>query len=64
MSTLESQYKKWSDENPDNSISFIEWLKEWGKIHKVEDINTKYPYVSDNFQIGPEGAFEYSESQD
>ncbi len=56
---LESQYKQWLTENPDHYLTYDEWFKQWGKINNLP-IDFE-PYVSDDFQIGPDGAFEYSD---
>ena len=48
MTTLESQYKNYLLENPTSTLTYDEWLDQlWS------------PIISDNFQIGPDGAFEW-----
>ena len=50
MTTLESQYKNYLLENPTSTLTYDEWLDQlWS------------PIISDNFQIGPDGAFEWDE---
>jgi hypothetical protein len=56
---LESQYKQWLLENPDHYLTYDEWFKKWGEINGLP-INFE-PVISDDFQIGPDGAFEYSD---
>ena len=56
---LESQYKQWLTENPDQQLTYDEWFKKWGEINNLPIFFM--PYVSDDFQIGPDGAFEYSD---
>ena len=56
---LESQYNQWLLENPDQPLTYDEWFKQWGKINNLP-IDFE-PFVSDDFQIGPNGAFEYSD---
>lgn len=53
MENLQKKYKKYLEDNPDSKISFEDWQK---------DILP--PYVSDNFMIGPEGAFEYGQDDE
>ena len=54
MSTLKTQYENYLIKNPTSTLTYDEWFEKWGEINKI-------PYVSDDFQIGPNGAFEYSE---
>jgi len=59
--TLESQYKRFLLENPDSELTYEEWLKE-PYIFKFRNIPEGFePTVSDDFMIGPDGAFEYNE---
>ena len=51
MATLETQYKNYIQENPTSTLTYDEWLDK--KLWEI--------YVSDNFQIGPDGAFEYDD---
>jgi hypothetical protein len=60
--TLETQYRLYVENNPKNSHwTFVEWLK-WHSDNLAKTIEEIDPKVSDNFQIGPDGAFEYEES--
>ena len=56
---LESQYRQWLTENPGHYLTYDEWFSKWGEINNLP-INFE-PFVSDDFQIGPDGAFEYSD---
>jgi hypothetical protein len=51
MATLQTQYKNYIQENPASSLTYDEWLNK-----KSWEI-----YISDDFQIGPDGAFEYND---
>ena len=58
MATLQTQYQNYLQENPTSKLTYEEWmdqLKVWllNKLNKQEP-----PFVSDDFQIGPNGAFE------
>jgi len=44
-----------------DSLSFIDWLKQNYKA--PINLKTIDPHVSDDFQIGPDGAYEHKESQ-
>lgn len=48
MATLETQYQNFLKENPTPTLTYDEWLDK--KLWQI--------YVSDDFQIGPDGAFE------
>ncbi len=48
MATLETQYQNYLKENPTPTLTYNEWLDK--KLWQI--------YVSDDFQIGPDGAFE------
>jgi len=48
MATLETQYQNYLKENPTPTLTYDEWLDK--KLWQI--------YVSDDFQIGPDGAFE------
>jgi hypothetical protein len=48
MATLETQYQNYLKENPTSTLTYDEWLDK--KLWQI--------YVSDDFQIGPDGAFE------
>ena len=59
--TLESQYKLFIESNPENSHwTYHEWLK-WHSDKLAESIKNINPVVSDDFQIGPDGAYEHIE---
>lgn len=59
---LESQYKQFISENPDSKLTYEEWLKE-PYAFKFKDIPKGFePTVSDDFMIGPDGAFEYDDN--
>ena len=75
MATLETQYSNFLKENPESSFTFKEWLNwKFSKI-KSEILNLELdewdntladglePFVSDDFQIGPSGAYEHSERE-
>lgn len=53
MKDLNEKYKKYLKENPETKISFEDWQR---------DILP--PYVSDNFMIGPDGAYEHGEDDE
>jgi hypothetical protein len=52
MALLETQYQNYLKENPDSQLTYEQWIELKFKTP---------PYVSDNFQIGPDGAFEYDD---
>ena len=58
--TLEEQYRKYIEENKDSVATFIEWLK--GRSEFIE-MSERDIYVSDDFQIGPDGAYEHVEEE-
>jgi hypothetical protein len=59
--TLESQYKLFIESNPENAHwTYQEWLK-WHSNKLAESIKNIEPRVSDDFQIGPDGAYEATE---
>jgi len=61
MATLETQYKMFIKYNPEYSdCTYPEWLK-WHSEQIAEAIDTIEPTVSDDFQIGPDGAYEATE---
>jgi hypothetical protein len=67
MATLETQYKNYLENNPDSKLTFEQWIDQTFSpipevIANLQSITP--PYVSDNFQIGPEGAFEYEDISD
>lgn len=56
--TLESQYKLFIEQNPEKAHwTYQEWLK-WHSDKLAESIKNIDPAVSDDFQIGPDGAYE------
>jgi len=58
MSTLQTQYQKYLKKNP--HISYDEWLDDLSKRF-LTIIKHDEPKVSDDFQIGPNGAYEHSD---
>jgi hypothetical protein len=50
MATLQTQYEHYLTENPTSKLTYNEWLTQIWE-----------PVISDNFQIGPDGAFEYDD---
>jgi len=77
MATLQTQYKNFLKSNPDSKLTYDEWLdqlsKKLGEIVQDSGFNDwdvtlmdgleNEPYISDNFQIGPDGAFELSDRE-
>ena len=75
MSILETQYKNYLKENPESTFTFKEWSNwqfsnmELPPPHNglrpideyTEELSDWSPYVSDDFQIGPDGAYEHTE---
>ena len=57
--TLESQYKMYIQNNPkDSHWTYNEWLS-WHSKWLAESVKRDIdPTISDDFQIGPEGAYE------
>jgi hypothetical protein len=62
MATLETQYKNFLSDNPDSKLTFEEWSLYYWRFSNME-IPQKEPYVSDDFQIGPDGAYEHSDRE-
>jgi hypothetical protein len=63
MSTLESQYKMFLEQNPDKYYwSYTEWLR-WHGDKLRDSISRIDPTVSSDFQIGPDGAYEHTEEK-
>jgi hypothetical protein len=61
MSSLETQYKLYILNNPATAHwSYEEWLK-WHSNEIAKAIRNINPVVSDDFQIGPDGAYEATE---
>ena len=50
MSTLETQYQNYLKENPHSLLTYDEWLNYIWE-----------PYISDDFQIGSDGAYEHTD---
>ncbi len=72
MSTLKTQYQDYLDSNPSSPLSWTAWLeklnqdlqeatKEWD-VTLMDGLENEPPYVSDDFQIGPKGAYEHVDS--
>lgn len=63
MSTLESQYKMFLEQNPDKYYwSYTEWFR-WHGAKLAKSLSNIDPVVSDDFQIGPNGAYEHIEEK-
>jgi hypothetical protein len=78
MATLETQYLNYLKENQNSTYTFEEWKNWFSDKLKNATINVDEdlhdwdvtlndgledePYISDNFQIGPDGAFEHEET--
>lgn len=71
MSTLETQYKNWILKNLNSQLTYVEWLEKFNEIHNLpsdmsnQDVTLMdgledESYVSDDFQIGPDGAYEHT----
>ena len=58
MATLETQYKIYKETYPSSKYTFEEWKSSYCKIYGL-DPQIK-PSVSDDFQIGYEGAYEHN----
>jgi len=58
MATLQTQYQNYLKKNP--HIGYDEWLDELSKRF-LTIIQHDEPKVSDDFQIGPNGAYEHSD---
>lgn len=56
MTLLETQYQNYLKENPDSQLTYEQWIE-----LKLKLSGGFQPTVSDNFQIGPDGAFEYDD---
>ena len=62
MSTLQTKYQNYLKENPESTFNFEEW-SHW-KFSNIElppphVLQKEPPYISDDFQIGPDGAYEH-----
>ena len=74
--TLQTQYKEYLKNNPDSKLTYEEWLDELS-VSLAEAAKEEFndwdvtlmdglenePYISDNFQIGPRGAYEHSDRE-
>ena len=56
MSLLETQYQNYLKENPESELTYEQWIE-----LKLKLPDGFQPMVSDDFQIGPDGAFEYED---
>jgi hypothetical protein len=56
--TLQLLYKKYLEDNPNTYCTYEQWLEFMS--NNSRDID---PIVSDDFQIGPDGAFEYQDNE-
>jgi hypothetical protein len=65
MSTLETQYRNYKRENPRSELTFSEW-KDWFVQSLSRNLEKaalgKDPVISDDFTIGPDGAYEHIET--
>ena len=57
MALLETLYQNYLKENPDSQLTYEQWIEL--KFKTLPD--GFQPMVSDDFQIGPDGAFEYND---
>jgi hypothetical protein len=56
MATLQTQYQNYLKENPTSKLTYDEWIDQVWLLNKLN--KQEPPFVSDDFQIGPDGAFE------
>jgi len=56
MATLQTQYQNYLQENPTSKLTYEEWMDQVWLLNKLN--KQEPPFVSDDFQIGPNGAFE------
>jgi len=77
MAKLETQYQNFIKDNPQVTLSFQEWLEfrfpppdeyteelsDWD-VTLMDGLEEEPPYISDDFQIGPDGAYEHSDNED
>lgn len=72
MSTLKTQYKNWILKNPNSQLTYVEWLEKFNEIHNLPSDMSDWdvtlmdgledePYISDDFQIGSDGAYEHTD---
>jgi hypothetical protein len=55
---LETQYQNWLVDNPNEKITFIEWVKNFSQIKNLPEDCVSH--VSDDFQIVSDGEHEYN----
>lgn len=55
---LNTSYKKYLEDNPNSYCTYEQWL-----LFMNEKNNNIDPVVSDNFQIGPDGAYEHEDNE-
>ena len=71
MSTLETQYKNWLLKNLNSQLTYVNWLEKFNEIHNLPSDMSDWdvtlmdgledgPYISDDFQIGSDGAYEHT----
>jgi hypothetical protein len=71
MSTLKTQYKNWILKNLNSQLTYVNWLEKFNEIHNLPSDMSDWDvtlmdgledesYVSDDFQIGPDGAYEHT----
>ena len=56
MATLQTQYQNYLKENPTSKLTYDEWIDQVWLLNKLN--KQEPPFVSDDFQIWPGGAFE------
>ena len=56
MALLETLYQNYLKENPESELTYEQWIE-----LKLKLPDGFQPTVSDNFQIGHDGAFEYDD---
>lgn len=61
MATLQTQYKNYLKNNTDSNLTYDQWLDQLSK-NLAEVVLQHHPYISDDFQIGPDGAYEHQDT--
>lgn len=61
MKPLEKVYKLFLKQNPESNLSYEEWINENILPNLDYVVMNSNPYVSDDFQIGPDGAYEHKD---